>query len=311
MPIAFLVPNATPIDVNSNIASGLFTDIDETVAAADGALLTSVTNEWTNDVAAEILFPLTTLPVEATGINSITIRVRARIDRGITDADTTTYTLDVDTVMSGSVAFIQSDNTIGNKEQLLTGLPSVAQVNAMQIRAKQTAFTKTKGFDNLELNLDAIELEVDYVAADPNTAQLPSATLTLTPNVPQAAITDNQIAELPSAPLTLTPNVPQSITTEKHIAQLPSASLTLTPNVPQAVTTEGAAYEQEGFRFRNDDGTEITATWRQTQDVDDIVNKSTRIRLRVLTDATGDPPSITRTLQYKRDDEAATEWRDI
>ena len=70
-------------------------------------------------------------------------------------------------------------------------------------------------------------------------------------------------------------------------------------------------YEQEGFRFRNDDDNEADATWRQTQDVDDSVLKETNIRLRVLTDTTGDSPTVTRTLQYRRDDEATTEWRDV
>lgn len=70
-------------------------------------------------------------------------------------------------------------------------------------------------------------------------------------------------------------------------------------------------YEQEGFRFRNDNGSESAATFRQLQDVDDSVIKETNIRLRVLTDTTGDAPSVTRTLQFRRDDEATTEWRDV
>lgn len=70
-------------------------------------------------------------------------------------------------------------------------------------------------------------------------------------------------------------------------------------------------YEQEGFRFRNDDGSETTATWRQAQDVNDSIAKETAFRLRMLTDASGDPGSHQVTLQYKRDDEAATEWRTI
>lgn len=73
-------------------------------------------------------------------------------------------------------------------------------------------------------------------------------------------------------------------------------------------------YEQEGYRWRNDDGSEIFpggASYRQAQDVVDSVGKETNIRLRVLVDATGDPVAEQATLQYKRDDEAATEWRDV
>lgn len=70
--------------------------------------------------------------------------------------------------------------------------------------------------------------------------------------------------------------------------------------------------EQEGFRFRNDNGSESAATWRQTQDVDDTVGKEENIRLRMLTDyATGDPTTAQVTLQYKRDDEGSSEWRDV
>jgi hypothetical protein len=77
------------------------------------------------------------------------------------------------------------------------------------------------------------------------------------------------------------------------------------------VTYTSFAMEQEGFRWRNDDGDEDEATWRQNQDVDDTVAKSTNVRLRTLVDATGDPPTQQATLQYKRSDEAAAEWRDV
>ncbi len=76
---------------------------------------------------------------------------------------------------------------------------------------------------------------------------------------------------------------------------------------PSALT-----YEQEGFRWRNDDGSESAATWRQAQDVDDSIGKEENIRVRVLSDSAGaDPPTATASLQYKRDDEAAAEWRDV
>jgi hypothetical protein len=73
----------------------------------------------------------------------------------------------------------------------------------------------------------------------------------------------------------------------------------------------GATWEQEGFRWRNDDGSESAATWRQLQDVTDSVDKTTNIRGRVLSDSTGDSPTITRTLQYKLDTDPTTEWRTI
>ncbi len=58
--------------------------------------------------------------------------------------------------------------------------------------------------------------------------------------------------------------------------------------------------EQEGFRFRNDDGSESAATWRQTQDTDDSVAVSTTIRLRVLINATNDPAAGHYQLEYRK-----------
>ncbi len=78
-----------------------------------------------------------------------------------------------------------------------------------------------------------------------------------------------------------------------------------------AIRELSSAFEQEGYRWRNDDGSESAATFRQAQDVVDTVDKTTNIRLRTLLDATGDPPTVTRTLQYKRDDEPDSEYRDI
>jgi hypothetical protein len=78
-----------------------------------------------------------------------------------------------------------------------------------------------------------------------------------------------------------------------------------------AIRELSVGWEQEGYRFRNDDDSESAATWRQLQDIVDTVDKLENIRLRMLLDATGDPPTITRTLEYKRDDEADAEYRII
>jgi len=53
-----------------------------------------------------------------------------------------------------------------------------------------------------------------------------------------------------------------------------------------------AAIEQEGFRFRNDDGSESTATWKANQDVNINLAADTAFRLRFLLKATGNPDSI-------------------
>lgn len=71
-------------------------------------------------------------------------------------------------------------------------------------------------------------------------------------------------------------------------------------------------FETEAYRFRNDDGSETTATWKAAQDTDITIGKGENFRLRVLTNVNSvDPPTVTRTLQYKRDDEGDSEWRDV
>ncbi len=69
--------------------------------------------------------------------------------------------------------------------------------------------------------------------------------------------------------------------------------------------------EQEGFRWRNDDDSEASATWIENQDVDASIAKETNIRLRVLVNATNDPDNTQYELQYKRTDDGAGEYRAI
>jgi len=54
----------------------------------------------------------------------------------------------------------------------------------------------------------------------------------------------------------------------------------------------GAIIEQEGFRFRNDDGSESAATWKANQDTNITLAADTAFRLRFLLKATGNPDSI-------------------
>jgi len=53
-----------------------------------------------------------------------------------------------------------------------------------------------------------------------------------------------------------------------------------------------ASIEQEGFRFRNDDGSESAATWKASQDTNITLAADTAFRLRFLLKATGNPDSI-------------------
>lgn len=49
----------------------------------------------------------------------------------------------------------------------------------------------------------------------------------------------------------------------------------------------GTTYEQEGYRWRNDDGSESAATWKASQDTSATISVSTNVRLRTLLNRTG------------------------
>lgn len=61
-----------------------------------------------------------------------------------------------------------------------------------------------------------------------------------------------------------------------------------------------ASVDQEGFRFRNDDGSETTATWAASQDTNVTKPLSANLRLRMLMNATGDPAATAYTLYHQK-----------
>lgn len=58
--------------------------------------------------------------------------------------------------------------------------------------------------------------------------------------------------------------------------------------------------EQEGARFRNDDGSEAAATWAAAQDSNITAPLATNLRLRALVNATLDPATAAYTLRYQK-----------
>jgi hypothetical protein len=60
------------------------------------------------------------------------------------------------------------------------------------------------------------------------------------------------------------------------------------------------ALELEGYRWRNDDGSQTTATWQENQDVASTFALDTPKRLRVLINATADPANAKYRLEYKK-----------
>jgi len=81
--------------------------------------------------------------------------------------------------------------------------------------------------------------------------------------------------------------------------------------VTAAVRPIAYTQEQEGYRWRDDDGSETSASWLASQDASTSIAKATTVRLRVIVNATADPPSGTYTLQYKLSTDADSEYRTI
>jgi hypothetical protein len=73
----------------------------------------------------------------------------------------------------------------------------------------------------------------------------------------------------------------------------------------------GYSLDQEGFRWRDDDGNETGATWRQSQDTADTADLDEQVRLRVLIDASDDPSNLQYLLEHKQDTESSGLWRPI
>lgn len=65
------------------------------------------------------------------------------------------------------------------------------------------------------------------------------------------------------------------------------------------------------FRFRNDDGTEVTATWAEAEDTDMTRPALTTFRLRFQVDATGNPSARAYKAEFELDGDPASEWEAV
>lgn len=92
--------------------------------------------------------------------------------------------------------------------------------------------------------------------------------------------------------------------------QTTAAGLTITATISASTTWNAIAIalepapsysvEQEGYRFRADDGSETSATWLAAQDIDIARALALNTRLRMLLNATLDPPTTQYQLEYKQ-----------
>lgn len=79
--------------------------------------------------------------------------------------------------------------------------------------------------------------------------------------------------------------------------------------IQQVELTAGTTLDQYGYRFYDDDGDEDASTALAAQNTPVSIDKLTPARLRVGSDATGDPASQSLKLQYRKVGD--TTWIDI
>ena len=169
MPIARLVPNAAPTDSNSNIASGAYTDIDSTVDAADGNLVTSVTNGWTGGpgTGSAFTFALTDLPAAADSISSVNLRTRARTNSRIDDINVYMCDLTGTNAPANSISLPIGSTLTNRQTGDISTSATPSEINGWVIRVYQSSFSQTGGADGSSLSIDELELEVTYTESTP------------------------------------------------------------------------------------------------------------------------------------------------
>lgn len=90
------------------------------------------------------------------------------------------------------------------------------------------------------------------------------------------------------------------------------ASLSEAPSVAGTLTALQTILSQYGFRFRNDDGTDVTATWRASQNSNIALSGEDSFRIRFGING-NDDPSITPQLEYrlKKSGGAFGDWKKV
>lgn len=173
MPTATLVPTALT-DTNLNVATGAYTDVDETIASADGSTINSVTDEWTggSGTGSAFSFTMSDLPAAADSINTVQFRVRAKVSGGYSNDDVT-WRCDVSgtNAPTTKAQWVAEDDGAGFENRgastPVTSAASVADVNGWTVRVYQSVFLELTPVDGLYLQIDAVEIIVDYNEAAP------------------------------------------------------------------------------------------------------------------------------------------------
>lgn len=77
----------------------------------------------------------------------------------------------------------------------------------------------------------------------------------------------------------------------------------------EEVFDANASLDQESFRFRYDDGDEGSATWIAAENTGVTMPTNTNVRIRILSNASGDLPTKRLKIQYRKVGD--TDWRDV
>ncbi len=171
MTLASLVPTSET-DASTNIQSGSFTDIDNTIAAPSAVPLVCNNNAWTNQSDntqnGEILFGLTDAPGDFSSFTSIRVQIRAQIP-ATGEGDTSTWRLEIEGTNAPTATLEWTDAEDGdgyvNKEFTDSGIsPSAADITGWVVHIYQWLYAQDMGPDGLEWQIDEIELILDYVA---------------------------------------------------------------------------------------------------------------------------------------------------
>ncbi len=198
----------------------------------------------------------------------------------------------VSVIATGSLA----DNT---DKQIISGtfnanILGTADGSALQVKILQTAGGTGGPTARRGLEVGGVEWQVDYSAGEVN---VPVTGIAATGSVGTATVEGK--ANVPVTGLEATSAIGSVLVSAE--ANIITGGLGATASVGTVTVDVGAAtWEQEGFRFRNDDGTEITATWVAAQDTNATLEAETNFRLRVTSVVTGDPDPAAATLQYRK-----------
>jgi len=169
MATATLLP-VSLTDASANVSSGGFTDVDNTIAIPSGVAVISVSDQFvsqSNGTAnGAYTFGITDAPGDFDTFTSIRCQVRARIT-GTDDDDTFTYIVDISGTNAPTDTHSWTDIDIGagyaTEDWTNSSVtPSAANIDGWVVRVYQDQYSKTKGPDGFQIEIDEIELTLTY-----------------------------------------------------------------------------------------------------------------------------------------------------